>query len=203
VKKRHQDTGWTQVQIGEKDTTAINTSYHHLIATRLEITGQSETWSGTRKVKPPRRRVFQRNETSIEQYRATLDQELQSFDPNMMDPDYAIEALQSIINIAMIESTPSRLTTGRAPPANRKANWTPELEAAVKASKEAHHTWKALGRPRGDDPSWMNKKIASKEIRSVQRRQPAKERLSLMREIDVAAENDSRLIHKLLRKKRN
>ena len=78
--------------------------------------------------------------------------------------------VQSSINVAMYDSTPSRIISGRLHTKNL-VRWSPELQEEVKRSKDAHFIWKREGR--GSSGSWHAKKAATKEVRSTQRRQKA------------------------------
>ena len=64
--------------------------------------------------------------------------------------------VQSSINVAMYDSTPSRIISGR-PPAKNPVRWSPELQEAVKRSKDAHFIWKREGR--GSSGSCMPKRL--------------------------------------------
>ena len=78
--------------------------------------------------------------------------------------------VQSSINVAMYDSTPSRIISGRLHTKNL-VRWSPELQEEVKRSKDAHFIWKREGR--GSSGSWHSKKAATKEVRSTQRRRKA------------------------------
>ena len=66
----------------------------------------------------------------------------------------------------------------------------------------AKFQWNTAGEPRGDHPLWLNKKRATKRIRTIQRTEEAIARAQLRSEISTAATNDQVLFHKLVRRQR-
>lgn len=193
---------WSEATLRHWDDelSTLNTSYHHPLFIQVKIPTMSRKMA-KRRLTMPRRKIYERQATDRDSYQHAIEKELENFNPHLLDPNDAVKALQSIINTAMHESTPYRISSGRPPP-KPNIKWTPELAAAVKKSKEIHFSWKKAGRPTGDDRLWVAKKEASKQIRRVQRKQNAEARNELLREIDQAAENDSKLFHKLLQRRR-
>ena len=140
-------------------------------------------------------------DTDASMYRAVLDEELETYAPENLDPEYAMKTLLGAIATATTSSTPYKLAHPRK--THGKVRWTPEFSAAVEASKKAHYKWKEAGRPQGEHPLQLARKKASCTVRRVQRTQAAVERHQLLQQISEASENDPKLFHRLIKKQRN
>ena len=200
-------TTWANVKLPhleENNTNHLNTSYHHPISTLAKVKIKSK--NNQRRITVPKPGIrFSRGKTDWQLYRESLHQELEILNPELLDTESSISAFQSILNTAMLSSTPHRTIRTAVNRNQRKSglNWTPELEEAVKTSKLAHFRWKEAGRPREvDNQLYREKKTATKVVRKVQRRQNAEERTNLIEEINAAAENEPTLFHKLVKKKK-
>ena len=112
-----------------------------------------------------------------------------------------MKTLLGAIATATTSSTPYKLAHPRK--THGKARWTPEVSAAVEASKKAHYMWKEAGRPQGEHPLPLARKKASRTVRRVQRTQAAVERHQILQQISEASENDPKLFHRLIKKQRD
>ena len=200
IKKRYRGIKWEPIKLGE-DCIHMNTSYHRPLEVTVNVPITSRKKAKKKQREANNKLRFKRTETDIEAFRSSLDSEILQIKLDIMDTDAAIQAFQSIVKTAMIDSTPFTRVRNRDPSRTNK-QWSPELAEAVKESKLAHFRWKASGRPKGEHHTWFMKKKATRAVRAVQRRQHAAERNAILREIDDAAENDSLLFHKLIKKKK-
>ena len=67
-----------------------------------------------------------------------------------------MKTLLGAIATATTSSTPYKLAHPRK--THGKVRWTPEVSAAVEASKKAHYMWKEAGRPQGEHPLQLARK---------------------------------------------
>ena len=185
---------WNPVEVSKEDKVenAANSSTHMPINVSLCIKSipkrrQPQQQDGTK------RYIWKDTETSI--YRAVLDEELETYAPENLDPEYAMKTLLGAIATATTSSTPYKLAHPRK--THGIMRWTPEVSAAVEASKKAHYKWKEAGRPQGEHPLQLARKKASRTVRRVQRTQAAVERHQLLQQISEASENDPKLFHRL------
>jgi hypothetical protein len=185
---------------GEQDT-HLNTSYHSPLTIELKVPTPDKSKARKRE-KNEATLKFKRKETDVEAFKRSIDCEIELLNPDNLDVETAVMTFQSMIKTAMIESTPYRKVHDRRTTSKKAVAWTDDLAEAVRHSKMANFLWKESGRPRGDHPTWKDRKAANKRVRSVQRRQHAENRYNLLQQIDSAAENDNQLLHRLVKSRR-
>ena len=206
VKMRFKCISWSVVRLPHRESDspwAINSSYHHPQEIEVEIPLLSKSSVRRQRNNKESRIQFDRGKTDVMLYQQTLDREIANFKPELIDTETAVSALQKIVMVAMMDSTPYKKTKSvKRSPCQKNAEWTPELQDAVREAKMAHFQWKEAGRPGKEDPLWLLKNSTKRKTRSIQRRQQAEERDTMIKEIEEAAENDQQLLHKLIRKRR-
>ncbi|KAK3093083.1 hypothetical protein FSP39_010865 [Pinctada imbricata] len=96
-------------------------------------------------------------------------------------------------------------TKGKRKKKKVKSKWTPELANAVKESKLAHKEWKNANRPIDPNNFYViNRKLAKRKLRKVQRQKVASDRDQLYHNITKAhIEKDKKLFAKIVNKQRN
>ena len=198
LKLTHPTTSWSDYHVRTKDN-YLNTSYHHPIALEVRLPWRHETRSRTQKAKKVK--IFDLKKIDVSEFQRAMDDELEDVRIESLDADSAIHVLQCAMNTATLCSTTFKTVKTQAS-CKKNPVWSTELAEAVRASKIAHHEWKAAGRPEGTDPLWQARKVAKKNVRRTQRRQTARDRSALLDEIEAASEKDSKLFHKLVRKQR-
>ena len=200
IKSDQREISWNQLKIyNDENFNLHNTSYHVLIALTASLTTEIQEQQGGNAI-PTKRIAYPRKDLRKVDFTNKVTQEIQKIKWHSLDTNEATSTLIKVIDTAMTSSTkPKVIYTGKR---NNPKTWFPELEKAVKDSKEIHFRWKEAGKPRDDDPLWTDKKNAKKEIRKVQRRKIAMDRKSLLEEISRATENDPNLAHKLIKKQR-
>ena len=180
-----------------------NTSYHHPVQTVAWFPIVSKKAIRKKERQLSKKLIFKRKETNPQIFQETLNQELQKLDPNLVSTDSAITILQSMIDTAMISSTPYIRPNNNLQKKKKSVQWTVELKLAISKSKEANYLWNKEGRPGKDHRLWQERKTSKRRVRAIQRRQGAEERRAIFQEITEASENDSRLLHKLIRRRRS
>ena len=119
---------------------------------------------------------------------------------DILDTDSATKTLQHCIQTATAVAVPK--TECKIVRKSNLKPWYPELRQAVQSSKKLHFIWMKQGKPRGDAPSFINMKMAKREVRKTQRRHHARIRQALLDKVSDAAIWNQRLFHYLVRKQR-
>ena len=179
----------------------LNTSSH--IPLCMDITTPSIPHSGLprKKKETATYRVFNYHAADPQVFASTLDEELSSYNLQLMDTEGALHTLQAILDTASLAAIPYR-TVNITDKQKKRRRWTPELAAAVRDSKHAKYLWDCAGQPRGNHQLWTNKKKATKRVRTVQRREEAVERAKLREDISSAHQNDQALFFRLVKRQR-
>ena len=186
---------WNQAKIDSKSNSALNTSYHHPLHILVEVQGHK---SHIQKKKLTVKTIFDHKSMDQAIFSYTMEQEVKTCNWEWLEPNAAINALQNMVETALIASTPK--ICFKTSQKKKSSPWFPELALAVKNSKLKLHAWKEAGRPKGQHPTWLEKKEATKYIRKVQRSKAAQERKLFLEELSVATENDPRLAAKLIKR---
>ena len=202
IRKSHPGTEWGKKEVVLKDQ-HLNSSYHHPISVYAVLPAERATHRKAKiKKKAMAIRKYDRGNIDSAIFQETLDEELRDLDVSILDAPTAVSVLQRAVDTAMATSTPYKIIHIGSANKRKKDAWTPEFEEAVRLSKLAHHHWKMEGRPRNENPTWLAKKSAKRKIRRVQRQQCAADRQQLIEEINKASEDDDRLFHKLIKRRR-
>ena len=140
----------------------------------------------------------------IQKYKEELSRNLQT-EQNNMQTEFSIT--QSIRKFySSVKSAENNSIPKKRKRKNKrcKQKWTEELKTAVKLSKQAHREWKRAGSPRNSDsPIFIQRKVAKKHLRSIQRQQEAKQRTKLYEDITCANGQDQKTFYKLVNAQRN
>ena len=187
-----------EIRVSSNDEENINTSYHCPIVTTITFDDRVTSSASSGSTSSSRKRVYPRNKLNKELFTRRLSENLGQQDWDTLNSEVATQRLIEVINSSVQSSTKPLVI--RNIDKRNKTEWYPELEKAVKNSKEKHYLWKQAGKPSSDDPTWIEKKEAKRMVRSVQRRKQAQDRMALLEEISQATENDPNLAHKLIRR---
>jgi endonuclease/exonuclease/phosphatase family metal-dependent hydrolase len=179
---------------------STNTSKHLPIMTTLTI-GNIISKKQAKASRLKKRNKFKFDEADITLFGETMTQELTEYNIEIMNPHEAIITLQHMLDTATFASVPY-VKVGPRPPTSKPKKWTPELSRAVENAKRRKYLWNQAGEPRDNHPTWINKKQATKQVRSVQRKQRAEDRRLTKQEASVASAIDQTLMHKIIRNQR-
>ena len=127
-------------------------------------------------------KIFDYSSADATLFAEVLDDKLTTCNIDLLEADDALLVLQSSLLAASIAAIPYYSKKLNPKRIHRK-RWTPELAAAVKESKTANFYWKTAGTPKDGHPLWLKKRKASKQVRSVQRREEAAARAKLRDDI--------------------
>lgn len=178
------------------DGDGLNSSYHLPLTSTLYLKATIDICQQKRVSKV---KIYKHKEMDVGTYRETLEDLLETINPDILSTADTINALQSAMIGATKASTPYKIVR---PGGNKKRIWNEELKNAVQHSKIQHFNWKAAGKPTGKNPILEAKRRATKNVRSILRRQNAEERRKLIKEVSEATERDQGLANKLIRKQR-
>ena len=198
VKRKMPSYSWSVAEVvnEDNDLCSTNSSYHQPLKFTLKLPTEPST-ARKDKREPSTRKIYNRKDMDRMLFTSCLDEEIQAYKWEMLDPEIAIQTLLNVMDTAIIESTPHK---ARSKSKKKGQDWYPELREAVKESKLKHQEWKAAGKPRENHQTWIEKKAAKKIVRKVQRQKKATERQTLLEEISQATENDPQLAFKLIKK---
>ena len=180
---------------------SYNTSSHFPLLSGLQIPGGPKN-PKKRLPEMTSRKIFDYSSADATLFSGVLEDELTKCNIDLLEADDALQVLQSSLLTASIAAIPYYSKKLNPKRVHRK-RWTPELAAAVQESKTANFNWKAAGTPKDGHPLWLEKRKASKQVRSVQRREEAAARAKLRDDISSASASDQTLFHKLIRRQRS
>ena len=174
-----------------------NTSKHLPLRVRIRI----DKLKVKTKHKIRSKKIFDYSKADPIVFSNKLEEELTCYNMNLVDPGSAIAILQHALKTAALTAIPYREVkmSGKRP----SNVWSPEIAQAVKNSKLAKFNWDQAGRPKENHPLWIQKKSATKAVRSAQRQEEAQRRRQLLDQISEAHVNDAGLFYKLLKKQKN
>ena len=126
--KSHTPASWNPVEVSKEDKVenVANSSTHMPINVSLCIKSipkrrQPQQQDGTKR--------YIWKDTDTNRYRTVLDEELETYAPENLDPEYAMKTLLGAIATATTSSMPYKLAHPRK--THGKVRWTPEVSAAV------------------------------------------------------------------------
>ena len=192
---------WSDFKILSQDTVAgaLNSSPHHPLCVNMHTESHIKHKEGNEsqddQVQQPPNIHWKEVDTDV--YKELLGKELSDINFHLLDPGEGLRVLADTISNSALASQKRR------PPKKRKAKkmikiWSPSIREAVGNAKHIFWRWKREGRPGPEHPLTKKKKEASKRLRSVQRKEVARNRSQFLKEIMEAYENDSKTFHKLI-----
>ena len=173
-----------------------NTSTH--MAVELSIKIKKITSSKPKTVKDNPEYKFKWKEADLKLYRVTIQEEIQNVDFNLIEPENSTTVLQQIIHTALLKAAPSKKNRKQGP---KRKVWSQEIKEAARAAKIKYGIWKSLGKP-PEHPANSARKLATKEIRKLQRQEVSWRQQQLQEEIMEAKENDPSTMHRIIKAQR-
>ena len=188
--------------IGKDDDAGyLNNSSHLPITTRLSNIEVTHPKRKVKQISKSKRTNW--SKVNLAAYQDTLIAQLSKTDfSTIPSTDESLVAFTTALNVAANEATEERKTKGSRKARGRKKYWSEAIKEASQKSKQAFWCWKESGRPPMPHPTMIGKLRASKYLRSVQRKEAAKQRTDFLSKVMDASERDNKLFHKLIKANR-
>ena len=187
-----------QVKIEVEPEDPTNTSPHTPISITFKITSHRNKRMVQKHIESFR---FQWQEANVNEFVRELEQGLTMANLDQMSWDHKANIIKKSTTLAAISTVPYTKSRPRKSPIT-KANPTPELVSALKASRIAHGIWKTDGRPTGTE-SDTARRTARKRVASIQRTEAAIKRKQLLSRVSTAVSSDQKLLGTLINRQRS
>jgi len=176
----------------------VNTSAHYPVLLQVDTPQESASTEMKKKEIVYSKRTVKWLDGDPELYEQVIESALVESNLNVLMAEEAITELERIIHYAESQAFPVKASR---PVRGRRGPFSPLIADAVATSKFAHFSWKEAGRPPAEHPLTLEKKLASKAVRTAQRQYEAEKRRKLYDQILNAHERDQATFFKLLKRR--
>ena len=192
--------GNTEIISNEEEAGCLNNSSHMPITTRLTYTPASNL--SKKRKSPILNKRINWDKINIPRYQDTLIYELSKTDFSTTDVNESLSAFTMALNTAVSKAHEGKRSKGNKNNRGKPKVWSEAIKEASQKSKLAFWQWKESGRPPLPHSTTVRKCQASKHLRSVQRKEAAKQRHDFLAKVMEASERDKKLFHKLIKANR-
>ena len=201
VNKTHH---WKATNVISRDVAQgqLNNSPHKAIGTSFTLEGiVKSTGKPSKPNEECRGRKVNWGKVDKNSYQEAILEEIEHIQFDKRNPEQSMAILTKVLCNAADKVNPRSHKPNGGKQRNKNL-WTPAIATAVHKSKHAFWQWKQAGRPPKTHPLSQLKNSLSKKLRNEQRKEIARRRHQLLKEIMVASENDPKIFHRLIQMNR-